>query len=236
MIKANHNFSDIFNFGQYMTKLENPVTVGMGFSITSILCLISLLLIAGCLMLKYGRRSDEEIKEDPSFIPNKKHAYTTCFIILNIILMIFVEIFLITSLGFIISIFSQVIFNQVVYFENNCVKNKDSFEKKYSYCWDVGSSINIYIFFTVLNFIIDIASLVFVKLADNYNVWSFLFNKITCGKYEYTAVDYKGFIASQEKEDENENEKSKNIIEGLINDDNEISNNSIGGPINDAKE
>jgi len=114
-------------------------------------------------MLKYGRRSDEEIKEDPSFIPNKKHACTTCFIVLKIILMIFVEIFLISSLLFIFSIFNQVIFNQVVYFENNCVKNKDLFKKKYSYCWDVGSSINKYGFFTVLNFIIDITSLFFVK-------------------------------------------------------------------------
>ena len=48
MIKTKHNFSDIFHFGQNMTRLENPVTVGLGYSITSIICLISLLLIAGC--------------------------------------------------------------------------------------------------------------------------------------------------------------------------------------------
>ena len=97
-IKNNNNFSSAFNIASNLTKLENPIAHCMGYSITSVTFLTGFLIISGFLMLKYTRKSDEEIKENPSFIQNNKHICTTCFIILKLIFSILIEICLITFL------------------------------------------------------------------------------------------------------------------------------------------
>lgn len=51
-------------------------------------------------------------------------------------------------------------------------------------------------------------------MSEKYNVWSFILHKITCGKYEYIEVDYKGFISPDENGD-----RKANLIKG---DDEEI--------------
>ena len=200
-IKNNKNFSQSFNINNNLTQLENPVAHCMAYSITSVTFLTFFLLVSGCLILKYARKSDEEIKENPSFIPNKKHSCTTCFIILKIIFNILIEIFLITFLCLTYSVYSSKIFKEVYNFADKCVQNKDSFKKKYSYCWGFETPFHIYTFFAIINFILDITSFFFIQMAEKYNVWSFILHKLTCGIFEYIEVDYKGFINPEDKED-----------------------------------
>ena len=218
-IKNSNNFTQIFNFANDLDKLENSVGHCLGYSITSVTFLTPLLLVSIFLICIYARKSDEEIKENPSFIPNKKHLCTTCFVILKIILMIFLEIFLISFLCITFSIYSEKIFKDVYNFVDICVKNKDSFKKKYSYCWRVKTPLNIYAFFTVLNFIFDITSLFFIQWSEKYNVWSFILHKLTFGKYEYIEVEDKGFINPKNIEEE---ESSKILGEAIneVNEDN----------------
>jgi hypothetical protein len=204
-IKNSNNFTQIFNFANDLDKLENSVGHCLGYSITSVIFLTLLLLISICLILKYARKSDEEIKENPSFIPNKKHLCTTCFIILKIIFNVLIEICLISFLCFTFSVYSSKIFKEVYNFADKCVKNKDSFKNKYSYCWGFEKPFHIYTFFTILNFILDIISLIFTEKTEKYNVWSFILHKLTCGKFKYIEVDSKGFITPEEKGDKEDN-------------------------------
>ena len=208
-LKNNKNFSSFFNIASNLTKLENPVAHCMAYSITSVTFLTLFLLISGCLMLKYVRKSDEEIKQNPSFIPNKKHICTLCFIIIKIIFNILIQICLITFLCVTFSVYTPKIFEGVYNFADKCVKNKDSFKKKYFYCWGFETPFHIYTFFTIINLILDIISFIFIYMSEKYNVWSFILHKLTCGKFEYIEVDYKGFIIPGDNGD-----KETNLIKG----------------------
>ena len=213
-IRNNNNFTEVFNIVKNLSKIENPVGQSLGYSITGVSFLTGFLLISMCLIVKYARPSDEKIEENPSFIPNKNHPCTTCFIVLKIFYIVFIQVCLITSLCVMLSMFYSNLFKTVYNFADKCVKDKDSFKKKYSYFWGIGTPLSIYTIFVVLNLSLDITSVIFINLTEKYNVWSCIFNKLTCGKYEYKDVDYKGFINPQEREEE---EESKNIIGGAIN-------------------
>jgi len=185
--------------------------------------------------LIYARKSDEEIKENPNYIPNKKHICTTCFIIVKIIFTILIEICLISFLCVTFSYFNSEIFKEVYNFADKCVKNKDSFKKKYSYCWGFETPLHIYAFFTIINCIIDITSLIFIQWSEKYNVWSFILHKLTCGKYKYIEVDYKGFITPEEKGVEEENLIKGDKEANMINEDKEA-NMIKGDIINDVSD
>ena len=234
-IKNNKNFSQVFNIANNLTKLENPVAHCMAYSITSVTFLTFFLLLSGCLILKYARKSDEEIKENPNFIPNKKHSCTTCFIILKIIFNVLIEICLISFLCFTFSVYSSKIFKEVYNFADKCVKNKDSFKNKYSYCWGFEKPFHIYTFFTIFNFILDIISLIFTEKTEKYNVWSFILHKLTCGKFKYIEVDSKGFITPEEKGDKEDNLIIGDTEDNLTKGDEEA-NLIKGDIINDVSE
>ena len=46
-------------------------------------------------------------------------------------------------------------------------------------------------------------------MSEKYNVWSFILHKLTCGKFEYIEVDYKGYIMPGENGD-----RETNLIKG----------------------
>jgi len=121
-IKSNNNFSKIFNISN-LNNLENAVGQCLGYSITSVTFLTFFLLLSGCLILIYARKSDKEIKENPNYIPNKKHICTTCFIIVKNIFTILIDICLISFLCVTFLYFSSEIFKEVYNFVDNCVKN-----------------------------------------------------------------------------------------------------------------
>ena len=68
---------------------------------------------------------------------------------------------------------------------------KKIFKKEYEYCWGIESKLNVFYTFTYLFVFVDIISIIIVTLSKNYNVWSFILNKISRGKYEYEEIDIK---------------------------------------------
>ena len=209
----NHNFTQIFELdidhGKNDVTLEkfiDSISVGFAFSITAVLFLFIFLIIAIVFYSKYVVHSDEVIKANPEHLSNRNHWVTTCFMIFKIVSIILIEIYLVISALISISYQSEV-FDPVHYYYDNClIEQKEAFKNEYEYCWGLNSKLAVFYIFTALFVFTDILSIIVAALSKNYNVWSFLLNKISRGKYPYEEVDInKGFIipqASVVKDDE----------------------------------
>lgn len=209
----NDNFTQIFELdmeqGDNKVTLEkfiDSISVGFAFSITAVLFLTIFLIMSIVFYFKYAKPSDEVIKANPEHLSNRNHWITTCFMIFKIVSIILIEIYLVISSLISISYQSDV-FDNVHYYYENCLKEKkEDFKTKYKYCWGLNSKLAVFYIFTALFVFVDIISIIIATLSKNYNVWSFILNKITRGKYEYEEVDInKGFIipqASVVKDDE----------------------------------
>ena len=202
-----YNFTLIFDLDEghgendvTLEKFIDSVSVGFAFSITAVLFLTIFLIMSIVFYFKYVKPSDEVIKANPEHLSNRNHWVTTCFMIFKIVSIILIEIYLVISSLISISYQSDV-FDPVHDFYENCIdKNnkKKIFKKEYEYCWGIESKLNVFYTFTFLFVFVDIISIVIVTLSKNYNVWSFILNKISCGKYEYEEIDInKGFIVPQ---------------------------------------
>lgn len=251
----NDNFSYIFGLyddeDETIEKFEDYTAGDLAFSISSVSFLILFIGISICLCPSYVCVSDEKIKEKSDHFPNKKHSITTCFFIFKIVTFSLIDIYLIAFYFLTISINSD-FFENVYYFHDNCLTNSDimnKFRNDYTYCWDIDSPLDVYYIFTILFLIVDFISIGFFLLAKNYNVWSLILNKITCGKYPYEPIDYlTGFIIpqnnvvkdndypdkEQEKKEKKENKKNLKTESLIQNSDlsNIIEEESIG-TIND---
>lgn len=190
-----------------LEKFIDSVSVGFAFSITAVLFLTIFLIMSIVFYFKYATPSDEVIKANPEHLSNRNHWVTTCFMIFKIVSIILIEIYLVISSLISISYQSD-IFDPVHFFYEECIdeESKKDFKKEYEYCWGIESKLNVFYTFTYLFVFVDIISIIIVTLSKNYNVWSFILNKISRGKYEYEEIDVnKGFIipqASVVKDDE----------------------------------
>ena len=246
-----YNFSHIF--GLYdsdddLEKFEDYAAGNLAFSISSVSFLALFIGISLCFCPSYICVSDEVIKDKKEHFPNKKHPTTTCFFIFKIITFSVLDIYLIAFFFLTRSINSD-IFERVYFFHDNCFKNeseKDKFRNDYTYCWEIDSPLDVYYVFTIIFLIIDFVSIVVVFFAKNYNIWSFILSKISCGKYTYKEIDYlTGFIIPQkgvfkdndypdkekDKMEEKENQKKENLIRNS--DLSNINYEPIIGAIND---
>lgn len=206
MYKIDYNFNFSHIFGLYddddesIEKFEDYTAGNLAFSISSVAFLLLFIGISLCFCPSYACTSDEKLKEKKEHFPNKKHATTTCFFIFKIVTFSLIDIYLIAFYLLTISINSD-FFEDVYYFHDYCLTNTDIMEKfrnDYSYCWDIDSPLDVYYTFTVLFLIVDFISIGLFLLAKNYNVWSWILNKITCGKYPYEPIEYlTGFIIPQ---------------------------------------
>ena len=107
---------------------------------------------------------------------------------------------LVTSFILTISKLDTKLFQNIYFFADKCVINKESFKKKYSSFWEFKTPLNMYYIFVILFIVSDIISIVLKKLAKKYNVWSLILSLITCKKYKYIEIENsKGFIVPQEK-------------------------------------
>lgn len=213
----NKNFTRIFKLDEEkgdnkvtLEKFIDSISVSFAFSITAVLFLTIFLIMSIVFYFKYAKPSDEVIKANPEHLSNRNHWITTCFMIFKIVSIILIEIYLVISSLISISYQSDV-FDNVHYYYENCLKEKkDKFKKEYKYCWGLNSKLAVFYIFTALFVFVDIISIIIATLSKNYNVWSFILNKITRGKYEYEEVDInKGFIipqASVVKDDESPEE------------------------------
>ena len=190
-----------------LEKFIDSVSVGFAFSSTAVLFLTIFLIMSIVFYFKYATPSDEVIKANPEHLSNRNHWVTTCFMIFKIVSIILIEIYLVISSLISISYQSD-IFDPVHFFYEECIdkESKKDFKKEYEYCWGIESKLNVFYIFTYLFVFVDIISIIIVTLSKNYNVWSFILNKISRGKYEYEEIDVnKGFIipqASVVKDDE----------------------------------
>lgn len=202
-----NNFTQIFKLDQIhgkndvtLEKFIDSISVGFAFSITAVLFLGIFLIISVIFYFKYVKPSDEVIKANPEHLSNRNHWVTTCFMIFKIVSIILIEIYLVISSLISISYQSD-IFDPVHFYYKTCLfeeKEKEKFKNEYEYCWGLNSKLAIFYIFTGLFVFTDIISIIFATLSKNYNVWSFLLNKISRGKYEYEEVDInKGFIVPQ---------------------------------------
>ena len=183
-----------------LKKISESVQASFTFSVTSFGLISLFLVIAICLTYKYARFSDEKIKENPNHTPNNKHYSTNCFYLAKFTILSLFEIFLITSLILTISKLDTKLFQDIYFFADKCVINKESFKKKYSSFWEFKTPLNMYYIFVILFIVSEIISNVLKKLAKKYNVWSLILSLITCNKYKYIEVENsKGFIIPQEK-------------------------------------
>jgi len=203
----NSNFTQIFDLDKdhgkndvTLEKFIDSISVGFAFSITAVLFLTIFLIMSIVFYFKYVKPSDEVIKANPEHLSNRNHWVTTCFMIFKIVSIILIEIYLVISSLISISYQSDV-FDPVHYYYEQCLQDiflKKKFKKEYEYCWGIESKLNVFYTFTFLFVFVDIISIVIVTLSKNYNVWSFILNKISGGKYEYEEIDInKGFIVPQ---------------------------------------
>ena len=203
----NYNFTQIFELDQEhgkndvtLEKFIDSISVGFAFSITAVLFLTIFLIMSIVFYFKYVKPSDEVIKANPEHLSNRNHWVTTCFMIFKIVSIILIEIYLVISSLISISYQSDV-FDPVHYYYEQCLQDiflKKKFKKEYEYCWGIESKLNVFYTFTFLFVFVDIISIVIVTLYKNYNVCSFILNKISGGKYEYEEIDInKGFIVPQ---------------------------------------
>jgi hypothetical protein len=226
----NKNFTRIFKLDEEkgdnkvtLEKFIDSISVGFAFSITAVLFLTIFLIMSIVFYFKYAKPSDEVIKANPEHLSNRNHWITTCFMIFKIVSIILIEIYLVISSLISISYQSDV-FDNVHYYYENCLKEKkDKFKKDYKYCWGLNSKLAVFYIFTALFVFVDIISIIIATLSKNYNVWSFILNKITRGKYEYEEVDInKGFIVPQASVVKDDETPEEDLI-GAINeaDDNQ---------------
>ena len=206
--KYEFNFTIIFELDKdhgkndvTLEKFIDSVSVGFAFSVTAVLFLTIFLIMSIVFYFKYVVPSDEVIKANPEHLANRNHWVTTCFMIFKIVSIILIEIYLVISSLISISYQSDV-FDPVHDYYENCFKSdeelKKEFKTEYEYCWGIESKLNVFYTFTFLFVFVDIISIVIVTLSKNYNVWSFILNKISRGKYEYEEIDInKGFIVPQ---------------------------------------
>lgn len=228
MLKTN-NFSIIFQLNENENQfniLLDSVSVCMAFSITSISFLCIFLLILFCGFSTFGIKSDEKLRENSNYEPNKKHCGTTCLMITKLLTFFLIKFYLI--IYSIISLFKiQNLFDGIYKYQENCIidLDKNKFKNNYINCWRIKRPLNIYSVFALLFVISDIIELILLILTKNYNVYSLILNKFSCGKYKYEKVDdNKGFIIPQNKvvkddkmvEDSETNELPEEII-GAIN-------------------
>jgi hypothetical protein len=196
-----------------LKKVYQSVDASFVFSITCFGLISLFLVISICLTYKYARFSDEKIKENPDHTPNNKHYSTNCFYLVKITILSLFEIFLLTSFFLTISKFDTKLFQNIYYFADKCVTNKESFKKKYSNFWEIKIPLNMYYIFIILFIVSDITSIVLKKLAKKYNIWSLILSLITCKKHKYIEIENsKGFIIPQEK-DAKDNDIPNNIGE-----------------------
>ena len=203
----NSNFTQIFDLDKdhgkndvTLEKFIDSISVGFAFSITAVLFLTIFLIMSIVFYFKYVIPSDEVIKANPEHLSNRNHWVTTCFMIFKIVSIILIEIYIVISSLISISYQSDV-FDPVHEYYEDCLENetiKKKFKKDYEYCWGIESKLNVFYTFVFLFVFVDIISIVIVTLSKNYNVWSFILNKISRGKYEYEEIDInKGFIVPQ---------------------------------------
>jgi len=203
----NSNFTQIFDLDKdhgkndvTLEKFIDSISVGFAFSITAVLFLTIFLIMSIVFYFKYVIPSDEVIKANPEHLSNRNHWVTTCFMIFKIVSIILIEIYIVISSLISISYQSDV-FDPVHEYYEDCLENetiKKKFKKDYEYCWGIESKLNVFYTFAFLFVFVDIISIVIVTLSKNYNVWSFILNKISRGKYEYEEIDInKGFIVPQ---------------------------------------
>ena len=203
----NSNFTQIFDLDKdhgkndvTLEKFIDSISVGFAFSITAVLFLTIFLIMSIVFYFKYVIPSDEVIKANPEHLSNRNHWVTTCFMIFKIVSIILIEIYIVISSLISISYQSDV-FDPVHEYYEDCIENetiKKKFKKDYEYCWGIESKLNVFYTFVFLFVFVDIISIVIVTLSKNYNVWSFILNKISRGKYEYEEIDInKGFIVPQ---------------------------------------
>ena len=195
------NITSAFNVNATdLKKVNESVGASFTFSITSFGLISLFFLISICLTYKYARFSDEKIKENPNHTPTNKHYTTNCFNFVKVTILLLFEIFLLTSFFLTISKFNTKLFQNIYYFADKCVTNKALFKKKYSSFWEIKTPLYLYNTFFILFIVFDIISIVLVKLAKYYNVWSLILSLITCKKYKYIEIENsKGFIIPQEK-------------------------------------
>ena len=195
------NITSVFKVNQTdLKKVNESVSASFTFSIASFGLISLFLVISICLTYKYARFSDEKIKENPNHTPNNKHYTTNCFYMVKTTILLLFEIFLLTSFFLTISKFNTKLFQNIYYFADKCVTNKELFKKKYSSFWEIQTPLYLYNIFIILFIVFDIISIVLKKLAKNYNVWSLILSLITCKKYKYIEIENsKGFIIPQEK-------------------------------------
>ena len=225
-ISINDGFTFVFELNKVgeedFDKLKKSVKVGFNFSIGAI-CFITLFLIISIyFFFKYAKISDEKIKTNPEHIPNRTHWITTSYMALKIASIAVIESFLAISSLVSYSLRYDV-FDNVHSFHENCLNSKKEekkFKSDYIYCWRVNTYLTVFYVFLSLFIITDIISIVLAILSKNYNVWSLLLNKISCGYYPYKEIDIdKGFIVPQDSVvRDNDNPDDVNNIAILKND------------------
>ena len=230
-IGAINNFTIIFELNQVKNNLNKVIIyaeANLGFSIVTQSFTTPFLIIMGFCSCAYISSSDNKIRANPAHIPNKKHWVTTCLIIFKILSSSLIYIFLIIY-ALISNLANPNLFDGIYKFHQNCVleNDKTKFKNKFIYCWNVYDTLTKYLIFVFLFIILDIISLVLVIFSKKYNIWSFILNKISGGKFKYKEVDdSKGFIIPQNK-----------VLEDnkLIDDSSEV-HEEIVGAINESED
>ncbi len=233
------NFSIFFRMHskdeKTMENLDDAIAGCIGVSAICFFFLLILSGLGGYYYYKYVYPSDDTLKENPEYFPNKRHPKTTCFCIFKGILFLWLDVFLFIYLIIADSI-NEDFFDDVYNFHDYCLKEraKEKFREEYTYCWEIEGPLD---FFTACSFFFlffDLMSIAFFSLSKNYNVWSYIRYKITCGKYPYKEIDFlPGFIVPQNQvvQDNKSPDQDNQITQQILDKNNQYQNEFIG-PIN----
>ena len=251
-IKENKNFTEVFNITD---GLSSDVGVCLGFSITILIMNIILLLCTLCCGVSVFK-SAEEIRKNNGHSPIGKHSPSYCLSILKIGMSAFSLLLIFSTLAgtnnFNISEYLENVYD----FEDDCI-NDDDFEDDFELCWSIKKKIKGYLVFAIFYMIFDIASLVLLFFTKKRNIWSFLLNKASLGKFKYEEIDSSegqnipfeeeahqdNIIEEENKKIEDNNITPKNEDERLLDnniiddehDEHNINNSVAPGSINDIE-
>ena len=223
------NFTETFElnmkFDEKLEKLIESVSIGLAFSITGLIFLTLFLIIGICFIIIYARHSDEIIKSNPNHLANLKHCPTTCFFITKVLVMVFIEVYIV--IGCFLSIINKSdLFDNVYKFRDNCInieKEKERFKSKYEYCWTINGILSVFCILSTFFILTDIISVGAFIFSKNYNIWSYIWS-IFCKNYKYEEVEIsKGIIITQETVVRDNKVPEEDI--GIS--DNKINNNNI---------